>query len=610
MRRVVSLYLPSLATDRLRRLDASAGRPPPPDRASSSASASIAPLVEDDEFACSCPRGGGWRPGARWARTEGAGAAMATREERIAAMPAHQRPSPRELGRRSEAADPPFRRRRAGSGNEDAPMPDEIFGAWAPAPLVTAGPDGNRIVIRAADAAAMAKGLVPGMALTHARALEPGLDIRDDDPAADRALLDRLVLLAVRRWTPTAMADADMGILMDVTGAAHLHGGEDQMARRLIRLCRRLGLDARVAVAGTIGAAHALARYGGQPVMLCDIHGEAHALACLPVAALRLDLRQRSAARRLGIERVADLLAMPRAPLARRFGTSLLERLDQALGRVAEPFDAFMPYEVPQEEVRFAEPIGGAETIARAVGELAVALADSLRARGLGARIVRLVCDRVDREQQQVTIGMARATRDVAHVLRLLSMTIETIDPGFGIDAMRLIAIRTESLGATALEGDLGGRESARDIGDLIDQIAMRLGGQAAFRFSAVESDVPERSVVRIAPMAEAADWSLPWPRPIRLLRHPERIDGVIALLPDQPPRRFVWRGTAHVVACADGPERITGEWWKRTSEAFAVRDYFRVENERGERFWIFRRGDGEHDGTGDLSWWVHGLFG
>jgi len=198
----------------------------------------------------------------------------------------------------------------------------------------------------------------------------------------------------------------------------------------------------------------------------------------------------------------------------------------------------------------------------------------------------------------------------VRHVLRLLSMKIEEIDPGYGIDTMRLIAVRTEPLGPICLEGDLGGGGLRRAVDDLVDQIATRLGGQAAFRPSAVESDVPERSVTRIGPLATAVDWSLPWPRPIRLLSRPERIDGVIALLPDQPPRRFVWRGMTHVVARADGPERITGEWWKRTSEAFSVRDYFRVENEQGERFWIFRRGDGEHDQTGDLSWWIHGLFG
>jgi protein ImuB len=448
------------------------------------------------------------------------------------------------------------------------------------------------------------------MALTHARALEPGLDVRDADPTGDRALLDRLTMFAVRRWTPTAMADGADGILMDVTGAAHLHGGESVMAQRIVRFCRRLGLDARIAVAGTIGAAHALARYAGQRVAICEPLSETEALAPLPVAALRLDASQRSAARRLGIERIGELLSMPRAPLARRFGASLLDRMDQALGRLGEPFDAFIPYDVPEEEMRFSEPIAGADAISCAMAELVRDLAFRLQERGLGARVVRLICERVDRDEQTIAVGMGRATRDVRHMLRLLSMRVETIDPGFGIDAMRLIAVQTEPLGPVAVEGDLGAGEGPRDVGDLIDQIATRLGASSTFRSTAVESDVPERSVARIGPMDAAVDWSLPWPRPVRLLRRPERIEGVMALIPDQPPKRFTWRGVIHVVTRSDGPERVTGEWWKRTSEAFSVRDYFRVENERGERFWVFRRGDGEHAQTGDLSWWMHGFFG
>ncbi len=534
---------------------------------------------------------------------------MGSREERIAAMPVHQRPSPRELGRRSEVAERPFRGRSELSEMEAAGRSGSVW-QWERAPVVTAGQVGNRIQILAADAVAMAKGLGPGMPLTHARALEPTLDVRDAEPAADRALLDRLTLFAVRRWTPTAMVDeTGDGLLMDVTGAAHLHGGEETMARRLVRFCGRIGLDARVAIAGTIGAAHALARHGGDRILVCDTHKEPQALAPLPVAALRLDERQRGTARRLGIDRIGDLLAMPRAPLAKRFGASLLDRLDQAIGRLAEPFDVFVPYEVPEVEIRFAEPIGSAGSIARAMGDLMEDLADDLRMHGLGARVVRFTCDRVDREDQMITVGMARGTRDVRHVLRLLSMKVEEIEPGYGIDAMRLTAIRTEPLGPTALEGDLGGGARRRAIDDLVDRIATRLGRTAAFRPSAVESDVPERSVARIGPLQAAIDWSLPWPRPIRLLKRPERVDGVMALIPDEPPKRFVWRGERHVVVRADGPERITGEWWKRTAEAFAVRDYFQIENERGERFWMFRRGDGEHEGTGDLSWWMHGFF-
>ena len=204
MRRVASLFLPSLATDRLCRLDARTGRPPDAGRAPPPAI--VAPVADDDEFACSCPRGGGWRPGARWAQASGAGAAMGDREARIEAMPAHQRPSPRELGRRSEAADHPFK----------AMKPDEVGGRGGGVrrvavtevrhpPLVTATLDRQKMVIAAANSAALALGLTPGMALTHARALVADLDVRDAEPQADRRLLDRLALFAVRRWTPTAM---------------------------------------------------------------------------------------------------------------------------------------------------------------------------------------------------------------------------------------------------------------------------------------------------------------------------------------------------------------------------------------------------------------------
>lgn len=569
---------------------------------------------------------------------------MRDRADEIEQLPPHQRPHPRELGRRSEAADHPFKAMRSdevggsgnrgggyGSGSRPAGHKGGGGGASPPglqapvaaiAPLITVVQKRQKMVVAAADHAALMIGLTPGMALTHARALVPDLDVRDADPAADHALLDRIALFAVRRWTPTAMVDCGSateqedaddrrdGILMDLTGVAHLHGGETRMAERIIGFCARLGLEARVAVAGSIGAAYALARYATDRITICPPHGEAEALAPLPVAALRLAAHQRDAARRLGLDRIGDMIATPRGPLAKRFGASLITRMDQAIGRIAEPFDALRPFTLPQADLRFAEPIGNADGIACAMAELVTALADRLRARGLGARTVRLLCDRVDRHDQAITVGMARGTRDVRHILRLLTMKIETIDPGFGIDAMRLIAIRTEPLGAHFVEGDLSGAPVPADVAALVDQIVTRVGARAVYRSSAVESDVPERSVGRIAPLDEPVAWPEPWPRPVRMLRRPERLDGVMALLPDQPPRRFVWRGITHVVTHADGPERITGEWWKRASEAYAIRDYFRLENERGERFWVFRRGDGEDGRTGDLSWHMHGLFG
>jgi protein ImuB len=441
------------------------------------------------------------------------------------------------------------------------------------------------------------------MAVAQARALVPGLDIRDHDPEADAALLQRLALFAARRWTPRAAVSPPDGLLLDLTGVAHLFGGEEKMCRRILAFCERAGFAARIAVAGTPGAAHALVRFG--PNTLCPANGEPEALAPLPLAALRGEGAGLAPARRLGLETVGDLLPLPRGPLQRRFGRTLLARLDQALGRIGEPIEPVVPEEAPCAVLRFAEPIATAEAIAEALALLMERLIATLREAGLAARTLALLCDRVDGKIERIAIGTARATRDGAHLLRLLAMKIETIEPGFGLDSMRLLAGRLEPLGPEQLSGD----KPCADLAELVDRLAGRLGPSRLYRASAVESDVPERSVARVGPLDSTESWPK-WPRPVRLLSPPERIDNVVALLPDLPPRRFTWRGRAYRVARADGPERIHGEWWKRTAEAEGVRDYFQVEDEEGGRFWLYRRGDGVDHRTGDLSWYLHGVFG
>jgi protein ImuB len=314
--------------------------------------------------------------------------------------------------------------------------------------------------------------------------------------------------------------------------------------------------------------------------------------------------------RRLGLERIGDLTAMPRGPLVRRFGRDVTLKLDQALGHAPEPIDPIVPRDAPSATLRFAEPIGAAETIARATTELLDQLVEQLREAGLGARALLLICERVDRREERVAIGAARATRDKGHLLRLLACRIEAIDPGFGIDAMRLVAARTEALGATAVPGDLAAREPVPELSQLIDLIVGRIGEQRLYRLSAVESDVPERCVRKVAPLDTPNFWPEKWPRPPRLLPRPEPVEHVVSDLPDAPPRRFTWRGKTHRLVSGDGPERIYGEWWKRGAERDAVRDYFRVEDDTGARFWLFRRGDGQDPRTGDLSWWIQGGCG
>jgi protein ImuB len=461
------------------------------------------------------------------------------------------------------------------------------------------------------------------MPVAQARALVPGLDVRDADPDADSAILTRLALFAARRWTPRAAVSSPDGLFLDLTGVSHLFGGEERMCRRIIAFCARAGFAARIAVAGTPGAAYALARFGGGG--LCPVNGEPEALAPLPLAALRVDEPVLAAARRLGLESVGDLLHLPRGPLQRRFGKTLLARLDQALGRSGEAIEPVVPEDPPSAALRFAEPIATAEAIAGALGLLMSRLIATLREAGLGARTLALLCDRVDGRVERIAIGTARATRDGAHLLRLLSMKIERIEPGFGLDEMRLVAGRVEPLSPDqpslraersnpAGLADPGLLRSARndedsDLAMLVDRLAGRLGPGRLYRSTAVESDVPERSVARAGPLEPAIHWPR-WPRPVRLLSPPERVENVVALLPDQPPRRFTWRGRPYRVARADGPERIHGEWWKRLAEAEAIRDYFQVEDEEGARFWLFRRGDGVDARTGDLSWFLHGVFG
>lgn len=600
MRRVASLYLPALAIERLRRTERPYAQRLEP----------RAPLqlpVDDDPGACSVPRGGGWRPGARWAR-----AGAPTREQvelEVSALPPHRQPPPRELGRRSEAADHPFKARPAADGTSTGAAGQALPAAIADKPLVLTLALGRQVVIIAASPAALALGLMPGMPATQARALVPDLDVRPADPAGDQRFLHDLALYAVRRWTPAAAVCGGDGIWLDLTGTTHLFGGERRFCKRVVRLLGRLGYTARIAIAGTPGAAYARARHGRAAIDITPPGGEVQAIAPLPLAALRLEPGALAAAARFGIDRIADLLPMPRGPLVRRLGAPAVERLDQAIGRVAEPIVPLVPFAMQVAERRLMEPISTAEPIAQVMSDLVDDLIRHLQEIGHGVRTLHLVCHKVDGSDAVIALGTSSATRDGKHLLRLLSLRIDRIDPGLGIEVMRLKAVRTEPLAAAPLGGILADDAQPTDVAPLVDQLAGRIGASGLFKVGPLESDVPERALQRVGPLDAPAGWPS-WARPIRMLARPELLRDVLALLPDHPPRRFSWRGEPHVVVAGDGPERIHGEWWVRSGEVWAVRDYFRVEDESGARFWIFRRGDGIDGTTGDLSWYMHGLFG
>ncbi|MEO3434469.1 DNA polymerase Y family protein [Inquilinus sp. CAU 1745] len=477
------------------------------------------------------------------------------------------------------------------------------------APLVLVGRDGRRRVVLAASAAAQAAGLRVGMAATKAQALVPGLVIQDADPAGDAEGLDRLAAWMLR-YAPVVAADPPDGIVIDSTGADHLHGGELAMLAGLVDRLAASGVAARGAIAETWGAAHALARFAARTTLIIPPGSVSAAIAPLPLAALRLPPDVVAGLRVLGFETIADLLEQPRAPLTLRFGPELGRRLDQALGRVSEPIEPIRPAELIEVRRNFAEPIGAAETIARNIGKLVVQLCEALETNGLGVRRLDLVCHRVDNRAQAVRVGTAQPVRDVKRLTRLLCEKIETIEPGFGIEIMTLAATVAEPLLQKQASTTLVDEPEA-DVSDLMDILANRVGERRLYRIAPVASDVPERSVCRIPAMAPdtGAAWPGHWPRPSRLLVSPEAIETV-ALLPDQPPVSFTWRGIRRRVRRADGPERVFGEWWKRDAELVAVRDYFQVEDDAGERYWIFRSGDGEDAATGSHRWFLHGTFG
>ena len=466
---------------------------------------------------------------------------------------------------------------------------------------------GSKRWVSSADPAALKRGLRVGMPASKAQAMVADLLLVDAVPMEDAAALERLALWALRQYSPVVAVDGVDGLVMDTEGADHLQGGENLLLSGLVNRFRGHGLTARAAVADSWGAAHALARLLAADTTIVPIGDLTTAVLDLPILALRLPAPIINGLRVLGINTVGELSAMPRAPLTLRFGPDPARRLDQMFGRIAEPIEPIRTPELVAVARNFAEPIGAPETIARYVRQLVGQLSARLAENGLGARRCDLIIQRVDNTRQHLRAGLAKPVRDPARLSKLLCDRIETIEPGFGIETLELVAVLAEPLEERQVASSLIDEDTA-DVTPLVDVLGNR--GHRLYRVAPVASDVPERSIRRIAATAPdiGETWAAKWPRPTRLLATPERIE-VIALLPDQPPAVFTWRGKRRKVARADGPERIFGEWWRRPREFQAVRDYFTVEDELGERYWVYRAGDGIDPQTGSHLWFVHGVF-
>lgn len=480
---------------------------------------------------------------------------------------------------------------------------------------MTAVPDHGRRVVAAVDAVARSAGVRPGMTVTQARSFVPGLEVIDADPEADLKGLRRLALWAGQRYAPIVAPDPPDGLWLDVTGCAALFGSERALLKDLHRRVAAFGLSVQIAAADTAGCAHAVARYvpAGRPVTI-EPSDTRKALALLPVVALRLAPAEVEGLRKLGFDRIEQLIATPRGPLAKRFGRDLHRRLDQALGHLPEPIEPLLPDTLPRTRRGFMEPIATPEAFVRVIGDLSNDIATHLTALGKGARRLDCVFHRVDGQVQAIRIGTSAPTRDPRHIAKLLAARIETIEPGLGIEAMTLVAPLIEPLGSRQGDNLESLARSGSDLAALVDALANRFGQRSLHRVLPQASAMPERTVANGAAQDAAVDaaWQDDLPRPARMLARPEPIQ-VIALLPDEAPRLFVWRGKRFRVTRGDGPERLHGEWWRDSSTEgelpLALRDYYQVETESGGRYWLFRLGDGEHQATGPMRWYVHGAF-
>ena len=498
-------------------------------------------------------------------------------------------------------------------------------------------------IIHAVTKAAAERGARAGARLTDARALDPALVAVPADPASDAALVERLAKWA-GRWSPLVEVDGD-GLRLDVTGVAHLFGGERGLLRDVRRRFARMGLSARLAIAPTAAGAWALARFSPSPTRKAE-RDLVEQLAPLPVSALGLDPDTVRTLERLGLKTIGALLEVPRLALARRFrgAEDVVDALDRALGRKAEPLTAAPADPPPYAALRLEEPATHPEAASQALERLIPVLVRELEHRHLGARRLALTGYRVDGSVATASVATTMPSREPKHLHRLLADKVAMLDPEFGFDAFALVADWIEDLGAaqeSLVEEPSGTRELAR----LVDRLTVKLGARAVRRPQAFESHLPERASgwvsaispslraqlagrgtmqrrlhgggVGAKPLHHSTSSSGPPPqpaareelrRPQRLLDRPEAIH-VIYATPEGMPRRFVWRRAVHDITRAEGPERIAPEWWREPSSA-RLRDYYRVEDANGRRYWIYREGL-VGDGRGGLpAWFIHGLFG
>ncbi len=511
----------------------------------------------------------------------------------------------------------------------------------ADAPLALISQQGNIRQLSALNHAARKGGLSPGMPVADAQGVCPGLQLDHHDSDADARLLRRLGLWAIG-YSPLVMLCPPHGLALNITGCAHLFGGEQMMMRSIYDALKKQGITTTIAIADTRGAARALACFGNKPCnhiapgdkATCD------ALYPLPLQALFLDQMVIDKIRSLGLKTIGDLRRATRGGLTRRFGKQVMDAHDQALGYTAEPFDLLLPPAQFRQSKNCPNPLFTLDDLLQAAAHLTPPLAHNVEQAGQGITHLRLSLFRVDGHVFRFSVRMGTASHDPAHLTRLLSDRLKQcegqVDVGFGFDRAVLEAVETAPFRHDQTGLDHNRAAQAMTIDDprlsaLADRLNARFGDGTMQQFYPRASHWPERSCKIASYDTALTDWAgHDKARPLTLLSPPQAIEA-IAELPDGPPVQFRWRKQVFVITHASGPERIAPEWWLLPDavrkagpdiiKRFRSRDYYRLEDQDGHRFWVFRRGlygpdlaadmpsDTPRDNADKPHWFVHGLF-
>jgi protein ImuB len=459
------------------------------------------------------------------------------------------------------------------------------------------------MVITSTNAVAESKGITTGMVLADARAIFPDLQVQDDQVDLAERLLKRIAEWCIR-FTPIAAIDPPDGIMLDATGCSHLWGGDASYLKEITKRLNERGYDVRLAMADTIGAAWGVARFG-KDILLIESGRHIEALLSLPPQSLRIEPETIQRLHKLGLHQIKQFIKMPRQSLRRRFGPQFLQRLDMAIGQEMETLESVQPIEPYHERLPCLEPITTLTGIEIALRELLETLCKRLQQEQKGLRTAVFKSYRVDSIVEKVEIGTNRPSHHAHHLFKLFETKLSTIEPALGIELFTLEAGKVEDYipEQEKIWEATTGLEDVR-LSELLDRLANRVGSHVIHRYLPDEHYWPERSLRSTTSLQEKpmTTWRSDKRRPLQLLSTPEIIE-VTAPIPDYPPLLFRYRGRIHKIVKADGPERIEQEWWIQSGQH---RDYYHVEDEDGQRYWLFRLGH-YHDKT--FQWFLHGFF-